>query len=303
MSDQPARGRQLVIGNLVTPLGVFLWATSFPTTALLLENWHPVPLAATRMAIGGTTLMILVLVSGRARELQWVNWRDAFFFGGVILAVSTTLLVTAQDYADPVSIAIISSGIPVVSLFIGYLMGSEGLSARKIIAIAFAVAGGITAAMAGITEPGEFRGGEIIILGSLVLFTVFTRNTVGRFHNVSDLTKGAATTGAAGLTMSVVIGGIWASGLVDFRYDLNGRDLSLMAWNGSISAGVSMVLWFYGGRLLSVTIAALHQNAAPFHVMLVMFLLGGGFLFDRLIAAALVIFGVILAQWPTRPRG
>ena len=53
MSDQPARGRQLVIGNLVTPLGVFLWATSFPTTALLLKNWHPVPLAATRMAIGG----------------------------------------------------------------------------------------------------------------------------------------------------------------------------------------------------------------------------------------------------------
>ena len=47
----------------------------------------------------------------------------------------------------------------------------------------------------------------------------------------------------------------------------------------------------------------LAQNAAPFHVMLVMFLLGGGFLFDRLIAAALVIFGVILAQWPTRPRG
>ena len=99
------------------------------------------------MAIGGTTLMILVLVSGRARELQWVNWRDAFFFGGVILAVSTTLLVTAQDYADPVSIAIISSGIPVVSLFIGYLMGSEGLSARKIIAIAFAVAGGIELAL------------------------------------------------------------------------------------------------------------------------------------------------------------
>ena len=57
----------MVIGNLVTPLGVFLWATSFPTTALLLENWHPVPLAATRMAIGGTTLMILVLLSGRAR--------------------------------------------------------------------------------------------------------------------------------------------------------------------------------------------------------------------------------------------
>ena len=66
MSDQPARGRQLIIGNLVTPSGVFLWATSFPTTALLLENWHPVPLAATRMAIGGITLMTLVILSGRA---------------------------------------------------------------------------------------------------------------------------------------------------------------------------------------------------------------------------------------------
>ena len=50
---------------------------------------------------------------------------------------------------------------------------------------------------------------------------MFTRN-VGRLHNVSDLTKGAAT----GAATDVVIGGIWASGLVDFRYDLNGRDLA-----------------------------------------------------------------------------
>jgi drug/metabolite transporter (DMT)-like permease len=61
-----------------------------------------------------------------------------------------------------------------------------------------------------------------------------------------------------------------------------------------------MVLWFMGGRLLGVTIAAMHQNAVPFHVMMVMFLLGGGFVFDRLIAAAMVVFGVVLAQWSVK---
>ena len=66
---------------------------------------------------------------GQPRELQWVNWRDAFFFGGVILAVSTMPFL--RKIADPVSIAIIGSGIPVVSLFIGYLMGSEVLARAK----------------------------------------------------------------------------------------------------------------------------------------------------------------------------
>ena len=187
-----------------------------------------------------------------------------------------------------------------ISLFIGYLAGSEDLSSRKIFAIAFAIAGGITSAMAGITGLGDFRGGEIIILGSLVLFTIFTRNTVSRFQNVSDLTKGAATTAAAGLIMSIIITSVWTSGLVTFRYDFNPRDLGLLLWIGGISAGISMVLWFMGGRLLGVTIAAMHQNAVPFHVMMVMFLLGGGFVFDRLIAAAMVVFGVVLAQWSVK---
>jgi drug/metabolite transporter (DMT)-like permease len=154
--------------------------------------------------------------------------------------------------------------------------------------------------MAGITGLSDFRGGEIIILGSLVLFTIFTRNTVSRFQNVSDLTKGAATTAAAGLIMSIIITSVWASGLVTFRYDFNPRDLGLLLWIGGISAGISMVLWFMGGRLLGVTIAAMHQNAVPFHVMMVMFLLGGGFVFDRLIAAAMVVFGVVLAQWSVK---
>jgi hypothetical protein len=34
--------------------------------------------------------------------------------------------------------------------------------------------------------------------------------------------------------------------------------------------------------------------------MMVMFLLGGGFVFDRLIAAAMVVFGVVLAQWSVK---
>ena len=292
----PTAAPRVITGNLVTVISVFLWSTGFPATALLLENWDPIPLAAIRMSIAGITLTLLVVISGRGKELLQVSWRDAFLFGGCLLSLSTTCLITAQNYADPTSVAIISTGVPVVSLFIGYLAGSEDLGTRKIIAIAFAIAGGITSAMAGITGTGDFRGGEIIILGSLVMFTIFTRNTVSRFQNVSDLTKGAVTTTAAALVLTAVIGSLWGSGLVSFRYDLNTRDLCLMLWIGSISAGISMVLWFMGGRLLGVTIAAMHQNAVPFHVMLVMFLLGGGFLFDRLIAAGMVIFGVILAQ-------
>lgn len=61
-------GRRVLTGNLVTIIGVFLWSTDFPATALLLENWDPVLLAAIRMSVAGITLSWLVIVSGRGKE-------------------------------------------------------------------------------------------------------------------------------------------------------------------------------------------------------------------------------------------
>ena len=42
--------------------------------------------------------------------------------------------------------------------------------------------------------------------------------------------------------------------------------------------------------------ASFHLNAAPFYVMLILFLIGGSWIWNQTIGAIIVIIGVILAQ-------
>ena len=44
-------------GNLVTVFGMALWASGFPATEILLESWHPLLLAATRLLTASLVLL------------------------------------------------------------------------------------------------------------------------------------------------------------------------------------------------------------------------------------------------------
>lgn len=52
-------------------LAAMLWGTTGTTQALAPENSHPIAIGATRLAVGGLFLLIIVLVRGK---LNFVNW-------------------------------------------------------------------------------------------------------------------------------------------------------------------------------------------------------------------------------------
>ncbi len=52
-------------------LAAMLWGTTGTTQALAPENAHPIAIGATRLAVGGLFLLIIVLVRGK---LNFVNW-------------------------------------------------------------------------------------------------------------------------------------------------------------------------------------------------------------------------------------
>jgi drug/metabolite transporter (DMT)-like permease len=59
---------------------------------------------------------------------------------------------------------------------------------------------------------------------------------------------------------------------------------------------ISQMLWIVAVGKLGVGLAALHINATPFYVMLILFALGGAWNWMQAFGALLVAIGVIIAQ-------
>lgn len=287
----------ILLGNALTVVSVFAWATGFPVTKILLETWDPVLIAMARLGIGALTLMTLLTITGRLGELKIVNWRDALMIGGGFLGSATIGIVIAQDLADPVTVVIITTGMPLVSAIIGRFTAAEPFRPQVLIGISLAIVGGVLAVLATVDEGPGFRGGEVIVLFTMTMFTLFSRASVARFKNVSDITKAAVTLFGAFVVFLPITAVLFKLGIVEAEYDTSVQSILLILWMGGFAIGISMALWLAAGRMLGVTVAAIHQNAAPFHVMIIMLFIGGTFLIEQFFAALLVVAGAVLAQW------
>ena len=285
-------------GNLVTVLGMALWATGFPATEILLESWHPLLLVPVRLMTASLVLLGIIALTGRLGELRAVPWREVAVIGGCGIGAATVCLIWGQSYSDPITVSIISTGLPACAAVMGFLAGDDRPTARVLAGVALAIAGGIVATVAASSEGPGFRGGEILNLGGVILFTWFTRASIRRLSMLSAVTKTCVTLGAGALFIVPVIAIVTATGLVERpAYDFSPRSLALCFYMGGIAVGCSMTLWMYGARLLGVTVAAIHQNTVPFWVMIFSVLfIGQQLLIGQVWGALLVIAGALLAQ-------
>jgi drug/metabolite transporter (DMT)-like permease len=63
-----------------------------------------------------------------------------------------------------------------------------------------------------------------------------------------------------------------------------------------LAFALSQLLWVASAGRLGVAVAAFHVNVAPFYTMLILLALGGVWSWPQAIGAAIVAFGVVLAQ-------
>ena len=291
-----------ITGNLVTLAGMMLWATSFPVTERLLETWHPLLLTPMRIGSAAAVLAVLVLATDGLTPFRGLPWRKILVVGGIGLGIANTFLILGLSYADPVTVAVIATMVPLVSVIMGVLGGRERLTWPVALGIALAIGGGVLVSVKPDAPGPGFRGGELLVVCSIVAWTWFSRVSVQHFAAIPDRTKAASTmfggTLASGLVATIAV----AAGLITPRWEISQDTLPLLAWMGPIAISISMVLWLRGSRLLGVTIAGIHQNMVPFYVILLSLALGGGLILSQLWGAIMVAAGAILAQqtWLTR---
>lgn len=304
MTQHPLRTttpeRTRLTGNVFTVISMLLWATGFPVIDQLLHDWEPLLLVPIRLGLAGLILALFQPLMRTSYNWHTWPWLRVLWVGGAGLGGSSLCLIWSQKYADPVTIAILATTIPLVSAIMGTLAGEERLSLRLLLAIAFAMAGGMLTSLEISEQTIGFRGGEILALLSVVLWTWYSRASVAQLAHIPAYPKAVVTLLAGAFVLLPFVLGGAISGTLALHYALTPYHLGLLAWMAVASMGLSMVFWLAGAKHLGVTIASLHQNAVPFYVLLFALLAGASVGAAQIMGALLVVCGAVLAQLPSR---
>jgi len=290
-------------GNVMALACMLAWSTNFPIAGHLLKTWHPLLLTPVRNGVAALCLVLVCIIVGKAKDLLRIPLKVLLPSSFLALGFSTYGFIWSQELIDPVLAAIIVSAMPLFSLALGWLAGSERLTPQIMAGIALAIVGGFIVSRANTVEnplAGSTWIGAAVMLAAVGLYVWYTRTMVNGLPDIPDLPKAAASMTAVTLFCLLISGGAVAFGLVPVKLDLTPPNLYLALWLGAVAVGLSTALWFLSARHIGVTVATMHHNLVPFYVILIGLASGAAITSGHVVGAALVIAGVILAQFKPR---
>ena len=288
--------RSVLNSNLICAASMLIWAAGLAAGDILTPHIPPLALSALR---AGTAALVLLpvwwLVEGFA-PFRTANWGRALVVGGIGIGIGALLLVTAQSMTDAVTVAVISAATPVVGIALECLLDGRRMTWAMVAGLVLSVLGGMLAL--DWSRGGVSLGlGAAAAFGAVLTFTWASRATVTAFPDLTALGRTTVT-----ITGGAVIA-IAAAGL-GVAFDAPATNWSALGWPevgalllfGIGSLAVSQTLWIVAVGRLGIGLASLHMNTASFYVMLIVFLAGGLWDWQRALGAGVVVLGVLVAQ-------
>jgi drug/metabolite transporter (DMT)-like permease len=300
MTDMPqTRQSSLLTANLICMGSMLIWAAGLPAADHLIPLLIPEQLNALRMLLAGGFLVVVWALFEGFGPLRRTNWLKGIAVGSLI-GLGAWFLIKGQAIGGAVTAAVISSTLPVVGIALEVALDGRKVTLALILGLLLSLAGGVMALDLGAGGAGgglSLAWGAVLCFCSVVSFTIGSRLTVTAFPKETPLGRTAVTLTGAAIAALVVAGG---------QVGLGGEMPSFAAWGwkeiGAIllfsvgALGISQVMWIMSVERLGIGLSALHINAAPFYVMLILFALGGLWNWPQAFAAALVGLGVLIAQ-------
>jgi drug/metabolite transporter (DMT)-like permease len=285
--------------NLICMGSMLIWAAGLPAADHLIPLLIPEQLNALRMLLAGGFLVVVWALFEGFAPLRATNWLKGIAVGSLI-GLGAWFLIKGQAIGGAVTAAVISSTLPVVGIALEVALDGRKVTLALILGLILSLAGGVMALDLGAGGAGgglSLAWGAVLCFGSVVSFTIGSRLTVTAFPKETPLGRTAVTLTGAAIAALIVAGG---------QVGLGGEMPTFAAWGwkeiGAIllfsvgALGISQVMWIMSVERLGIGLSALHINAAPFYVMLILFALGGLWNWPQAFAAALVGLGVLIAQ-------
>jgi drug/metabolite transporter (DMT)-like permease len=296
LSDAPPRPtNSLLAANLICMASMLIWAAGLPAADHLIPLLPGEQLTAVRMALAAAAVAGFWVLREGLAPLRAAHWPKGVVVGGMI-GLGAWFLILGQATGGAVTAAVISSTLPMVGIALEVILDGRKLTFALVFGLLLSLAGGLVALDAG-TGGVNLGWGALFCFLSVLSFTLGSRLTVTQFPRETPLGRTAITLIGAALATGAAATAQWLIG---------GTGLSLTGWGWpewgamllfSVGAlGISQVMWIMSVERLGIGLSALHINAAPFYVMLILFALGSAWNWWQAGAAVLVGLGVLIAQ-------
>ncbi len=247
------------------------WGANLPVTKVMLGHFDLMPMAAMRTAAATAALAVLLwLVEGRRGlriDLRFGRFLALGFMMGCFFAVYALGLY----FSNPITAALVGVAGPLVSAATVWLVTRQAFDPGFGVALCLTVLGGLILASSSLVGKGgaTFRGGEIIVMLSNGLWTLYSLKAQAWFDRASQLHRAyVASLSALGwlsLVAVVLIGLGWSRQPFGVSDSWVWTQLIVTA---VLASGMGGYFWNVGAARLGVAIASLWVNLVPFFAVL-----------------------------------
>ena len=152
-----------------------LWSSTFAFIKLGLRELPPFTFALTRLAIAVAVLVPIALARGHWRSLSRRDITAVGVTGVLLLGVNYGLVFWGTQFVPSGLVAILQSGTPVIALALGWFLGSEGVTGRKLLALTIGILGVtiIFGAEARASGHAALLGAAAVFLGSVCVAVAY----------------------------------------------------------------------------------------------------------------------------------
>jgi len=295
------RGRGHMLGAFAAMIFVGAsWGANVPVTKVMLQYYDLLPMAALRTAVATVALALLLLAVEGARALRIDLGLGRFLSLGLMMASFFAVYAFGIYYSNPITAAAVQVAGPLVAALTVRWVTGQRFDPGFGTALALTLLGGAILSASSLVGSGKltFGGGEIVVLGSNALWTLYALKAQAWFDRASQLHRTyVASLSALGW---LTLGALAMVGLGLAQQPLAVTDS--WVWTQLIvvallASGFGGYFWNVGASRLGVAIASLWVNLVPFFAVLWSMAYGFRPNAYQIVGGLVALSGVVYMQW------
>ena len=301
MTQISGRDRHHMLGAFAAMVFVGLsWGANVPVSKVMLQHFDVVPMLAVRTLTAVATLVMVLVVAEGVGSLRIEVGLKRFLLIGLMMSGFFVIFTIGIRFSNPISAAAVQVAGPLVAAATVRLVTGMRFDPGFGVALALTLSGGAILAAGSLFGQGALTlgGGEIIVLLSNALWTVYSLKAQAWFDRASQLHRAyVASLSALGwmvpLSVALVAVG-WARSPFAVTDVWVWTQLLLVA---VFASAMGAYFWNIGASRLGVAIASLWVNLVPFFAVL--WSMAYGFMPNvyQIVGGLVALSGVVYMQW------
>ena len=247
------------------------WGANLPVTKVMLGHFDLMPMAALRTAAATAALGVLLWLVEGPRALR-IGLPVGRFLGiGLLMGGFFACYAFGIWLSNPITAALVSVAGPLVSAATVWLVTRRPFDPGFGVALCLTVTGGLILASSTVLGRGDatFRGGEIIVLLSSSIWTVYSLKAQAWFDRETQLHRAYVASLSALGWLALIGVTMVALGQARSPFGVGDRWVwtQLLA-TAILASGLGGYYWNVGASRLGVPVASLWVNLTPFFAIL-----------------------------------